>query len=330
LSSILESANNGNSMASNPPPASECWPANARDWFISQCGIRFGRIDKFAPGREIRKALLSLVGRDHGAARYRTAYGFDILLPAWDSGILIAALNGRILHPRLTEIFRAVIQPGDTFVDGGANMGFYSLLAAKVLKGSGCVVSFEPDPRNIPILHSNVVMNCLDGLIRIEPKALSDRECESDFWSAPENAWGGSLVKRPGVESKRYQVSATTLDQYVVSTRLRPVDIIKLDIEGAEPRALRGMRGALRTARMVVYEIDKPRLDHLDIKALDLIRRTNNEGDFEVTLVSDELSDEIVALEDARTAEILNRDGWANVVSAKGDAAIRLREMFGI
>jgi len=325
-----ESTNNANLMASDPAPAWECWPATARDWFISQCGIRFGRIDKFAPVRETRKAFLSLVGRDHGAARYQTAYGFEILLPAWDSGILIAALNGRILHPRLTEVFRAVIQPGDTFVDGGANMGFYSLLAAKALKGSGRVVSFEPDPRNLPILHSNVMMNCLDGLIRIEPKALSDRECESDFWSAPQNAWGGSLVKRPGAESKRYRVSATTLDQYVVSTSLKPIDIIKLDIEGAEPQALRGMRGALRTARMVVYEIDKPRLDQLDIKALDLIRRTNEEGQFEVTLVSDELSDEIVALEDARSAEILNRDGWANVVSAKGDAAIRLREMFGI
>jgi FkbM family methyltransferase len=310
--------------------APECWPASGRDWLISQCGIRFGRVDKISALREARNSLLSLVGRDYRAVLYQTAYGFDILLPAWDSGIVIAASNGRILHPRLTEIFRAVIQPGDTFVDGGANMGFYSLLAAKALKGSGRVVSFEPDRRNLPILHSNVMMNCLDGLIRIEPQALSDRECESDFWSAPENAWGGSLVKRSGVESKRYQVSATTLDQYVVSTSLKPVDIIKLDIEGAEPRALRGMPTALRTARMVVYEIDKPRLDQLDIKALDLIRRTNDEGQFEITLVSDELSDEIITLEDARSAEILNRDGWANVVSAKGDAAIRLREMFAI
>jgi len=324
------SANNANLMASDATPALECWPANPRDWFISQCGIRFGRIDKFGPVRETRKALLSVVGRDHATVRYRTAYGFEILLPAWDPGILIAASNGRILHPRLTEIFRAVIQPGDTFVDGGANMGFYSLLAAKALMGSGRVLSFEPDPRNLPILHSNIRINGLDGLIRIEPKALSDTESESDFWSAPENAWAGSLVKRPGVKSKPFTVSATTLDQYIISMDLERVDIIKLDIEGAEPRALRGMRGALRTARMVVYEIDKPRLDHLNIKALDLIQRTNEEGQFEVTLISDELSDEVVALEDARSVEILNRDGWANVVSAKGEAAIRLRGMIGI
>jgi FkbM family methyltransferase len=325
-----ETTNNANLMAIERAPAMECWPASARDWFISQCGVRFGRIDNFAPLRKTRRAFLSLVGRDHAAVRYRTAYGFEILLPAWDSSIVIAASNGRILHPRLTEIFRAVIHPGDTFIDGGANMGFYSLLAASALKGDGRVISFEPDPRNIPILHSNIEINALGALIRIEPKALSDRECELDFWGAPENTWGGSLVELPGTESKLYRVSATTLDQYVVSTNLESVDIIKLDIEGAEPLALRGMRHALQTARMVVYEINKPRLDQLNIQPLDLIRQTNELGQFEITLVSDELSDEIVTLDDARSREILNREGWANVVSGKGDAANRLREMLGV
>lgn len=330
LSSTLESRNNGNLMPSEPRPAVECWPANARDWFISQCGIRFGRIDNFVPLRKTRRAFLSLVGRDHATVRYRTAYGFEILLPAWDSGIVIAASNGRILHPRLTEIFGAVIQPGDTFIDGGANMGFYSLLAARALKGDGRVISFEPDPRNIPILHSNIEINGLEALVRIEPKALSDRECELDFWGAPENTWGGSLVELPGTESRQYRVSATTLDQYVISTNLDSVDIIKLDIEGAEPFALRGMRQALQTARMVVYEINKPRLDQLNIQPLDLIRQTHELGQFEITLVTDELRDEIVTLNDARTGEILNRQGWSNVVSGKGDAAIRLRGMLGI
>jgi FkbM family methyltransferase len=324
------SANSINLMASKHAPALECWPSSARDWFISQCGVRFGRMDNFAPLRKTRRAFLSVVGRDYAAVRYRTVYGFEILLPAWDSGIVIAASNGRILHPRLTEIFRAVIRPGDTFVDGGANMGFYSLLAAKALKGNGRVVSFEPDPRNIPILRSNIEINALGALIRIEAKALSDRECELDFWGAPENTWGGSLVELPGEESKRYRVFATTLDQYVISTNLESVDIIKLDIEGAESLALRGMRQSLRTARMVVYEINKPRLDQLNIQPLDLIRGTNELGQFEVTLISDELSDEIVTLEDVRSREILNRQGWANVISGKGDAAIRLREMLGI
>ncbi len=327
---MREPANEANLKASDAAPTLECIPASARDWLISQCGIRFGRIDKFAPVRETRKALLSVVGRDHATVRYRTAYGFEILLPAWDSNIVIAASNGRILHPRLTEIFRAVIQPGDTFVDGGANMGFYSLLAATLLKGSGRVVSFEPDPRNLPILHSNVRINCLDGLIRIEPKALTDKECELEFWGEPENTWGGSLVELPGAGSRRFTVSATTLDKYIISTKLEPVDIIKLDIEGAEPLALRGMREALRTAKLVAYEINKPRLDQLNIQPLDLIRGTNEEGQFEITLVSDERTDEIVVLENARSTEILNIYGWANVVSAKGDAATRVREMFGL
>ena len=309
-------------------PTSECWPASARDWLISQCGIRFGRVDRVTALREARKALLSLLGRDHGVVLYQTAYGFKILLPSWDSNMVIAASNGRILHPRMTEIFLAVIQPGDTFVDGGANMGFYSLLAATALKGEGRVVSFEPDPRNIPVLQSNAKINLLDSVIHIEPKALSDTECELDFWSAPENSWGGSLVELPGSKSRQYRVCATTLDRYISSANIERVDVIKLDIEGAEPMALEGMRGALRTARLVAYEINKPRLDQLNIQPMDLIRRTNEWGKFEVTLISDERTDEILPLEDPRSIEILDSYGWANVVSAKGAAVNRLREMF--
>ena len=295
---------------------------------VSQFGIRFGRMDRVTALRETRKALLFLFGRDHSAVLYQTTYGFEILLPAWDSNMVIAASNGRILHPRMTEIFLATIQSGDTFVDGGANMGFYSLLAATALRGEGRVISFEPDPRNIPILQSNAKINRLDSLIRIESKALSDAECELNFWSAPENSWGGSLVELPGAESKQYSVSATTLDHYVSSTNIGSVDIIKLDIEGAEPLALQGMREALRTARLVAYEINKPRLDQLKIQPMDLIRRTNECGQFDITLISDERTDEILFLEDARSSEILNNYGWANVVSAKGDAVRRLREMF--
>lgn len=308
--------------------APECWPASGRDWLISQCGIRLGRVDKINALREARNALLSLLGRDHRAALYRTTYGFDILLPAWDSNMVIAASNGRILHPRMTEIFLAVVQPGDTFVDGGANMGFYSLLAATALKGEGRVLSFEPDPRNIPILRTNAKINRLNSLIHIEPKALSDTECELDFWTAPENSWGGSLVELPGAKSTRYRVRAVTLDHYVSSANIERVDVVKLDVEGAEPLALEGMREALRTARLVAYEINKPRLDQLKIQPMDLIRRTNDWGEFEITLISDERTDEMLPLEDARSVEILDRYGWANVVSAKGDAVDRLYKMF--
>jgi FkbM family methyltransferase len=285
-------------------------------------------MDKFTAVRKTRKAVLSLLGRDHGAVLFQTVYGFAILIPGWDPDILIAALNGRILHPRLTEIFLAVIEPGDTFVDAGANVGFYSLLAATALKGDGHVVSFEPDRRNYPILRSNAKINHLDTLIQVEPKALSDRECELAFWSAPNNSWGGSLVELPDTQSRKYIVSATTLDQYVASAKLDHVDIIKLDIEGAEPLALHGMPSALRTARLVAYEINKPRLNQLKVLPMDLIEKTSESGQFEFTLISNEQTDEFFPLEDIRSTEILNNHDWANVVSAKGDAAHRLREMF--
>jgi FkbM family methyltransferase len=292
--------------------------------------MRFGRVDKVPTLRKARKIMLSIVGRDHSAVRYCFAYGFEILFPAWDTHMVIAASNARIPHPRLTGVFHALIQPGDTFVDVGANAGFYSLLAATAMGNSGRVISFEPDPRNLPLLRSNARINGFEHLIQIEPKALSDRECELDFWSAPENTWGGGLVKLPDSESLHCRVSATTLDKYMATTSSDQVDLIKIDIEGAEPLALKGMREALRTAKVVIYEINKPRLDQLKIRPLDLIRQTNEQGGFDTTLLTDERTDEILSLENSRSTEILETYGWANVMSAKGDAVKRIHELVGI
>ena len=310
-------------------PEQECWPASGRDWLTAHCGIRFGRLDRLAPFRKSRRSIVSVVGREHASARYRTAYGFDILLPAWDANVIIAASNGRILHPRLTEIFLALIQPGDVFVDGGANVGFYSLLAARALEGRGCVISFEPDPRNLPILHSNLQINNLNALARVVPKALSNNEGDLDFWGAQDNSWGGSVVGLPSANGRQLKVPATTLDSYAAATNLEGVDIIKLDIEGAEPLALEGMRTTLRTSKLLVYEINKPRLDQLGIRPQSLIQQAMEWGQFVLTLLTDERTDEVLPLESPRSAEILEVYGWANVVSAKGDAARRLHEVFG-
>lgn len=315
---------NGGQGISTP----ECWPSSRRDWLISHCGIRFGRLDRFRPVSLARKRILSLVARSHLAVQFDTAYDVRMLLPAWDANVVIAAMNGRILHPWITEIFREVIQPGFTVIDGGANVGFYSVLAASLLQGRGRVVSFEPDPRNIPVLETNVRLNDVSHIVDLVPKALSDVEGELDFWLVPWNSWGGSLVEVKGSQDTRLKVASTTLDDYLFSANINRVDVIKLDIEGAEPLALQGMRRSLASAKLLIYEINKPRLAELGIQPLELIRWTHEYGGFTSLLVSDERTDEILPLEDNRCPEILNQYGWANVICAKDEVGQYLLEKF--
>jgi len=72
------------------------------------------------------------------------------------------------------RIIRKLLRPGDTFVDGGANIGYFSLIAAKAVGPAGRVHAFEPQPDNRRRLEEHVAMNSLSKVVTIHPVALSD------------------------------------------------------------------------------------------------------------------------------------------------------------
>jgi FkbM family methyltransferase len=130
------------------------------------------------------------------------------------------------------------LDPGNIVIDAGANIGLFSLLAA----AKGCEVhAFEPIPE---------VARCLDRAVTIFPSirpcpfALSDRTGVVDMALSEGTSTGHSFMIEAG--SRTLQVDTITLDNYVASRRLRRVDFIKADIEGAERHLLRGARETLR------------------------------------------------------------------------------------
>jgi FkbM family methyltransferase len=270
--------------------------------------------------------ILSAIGRQNMAVQYDTCYGFSLLLHVWDASIVGAAAEGRMFDRELTKILSRVIRPGDTVVDGGANVGFYSLLAASLLKGRGTVISFEPDPRNIPLLRANAALNGFSDLIRVESRALSNAECDLDFWYSPQTSWGGSLVEIPDCSDVHVRVPATRLDIFRFSEKIGGIDVIKLDLEGAEPLALQGMPESLRTAKLLALEINQPRLMQLKVDPCRLINSTLEEGCFTVMLISDAHSVKVATPGDAHWTQVLDKLGWADVFCAKGEAAERLIE----
>ncbi len=313
----------------NPPAASsECWPASWRDWLSSHCAVRFGRLNRFPAVSVARKGLVSLLARHSSTVQFDTPYGFQILLPAWHAGMVIAAMDGRISHPGITQAFCEVIRPGHTVIDGGAHVGFYTLLAAKLLKSQGLVVAFEPDPRNFALLQANVALNGLSRVSHLEQKALSNADGELDFWVSANDSMIGSLVELPGLQQSGTRVAATRLDDYLTSQNIGKVDVIKLDLEGAEALALQGMRHSLETAALLAYEINRPRLARLGIDPLELIDQTAAWGRFTLILMTDERSNEVLRIDDSRCAQVLKEDQMANVICAKEEAAERLSGKF--
>ncbi len=141
-----------------------------------------------------------------------------------------------------SELIRSLLSPGDTFVDVGANIGLHTLWASRAVGPGGRVVAFEPDPSNFALLAQNVAWNrCAN--VELVAKAVCDKPGQLLLYQNEENR--GKLSLRDLTHSGRaVAVEATTLDAHLQGQD-RPIGLIKMDIEGAEPLALAGMSKTL-------------------------------------------------------------------------------------
>lgn len=151
--------------------------------------------------------------------------------------------------PQETALVRAVLRPGATFVDVGANWGYFTLLAAHRVGAGGRVVALEPDPRLFALLQRNVAMNGL-GMVDVVRVAAADRAGELQLagYDAAGGNWGVSSLMADAA-GERFSVDAATVDEVLDARGVDSVDLLKMDIEGAEEMALRGMEAGLARGR---------------------------------------------------------------------------------
>lgn len=148
-------------------------------------------------------------------------------------------------------LLRRLAKPGMQVIDVGANIGLYSVLLGKLVGPTGHVWGFEPFPPIVNYLKQNIELNRLNNVTVVE-KAVAEMEGSLEFQVFPEgcdvyNSLGAA--ERP-VESLRAiqktVVPVITLDAYMDRSAVREVDIIKIDVEGAEERAIQGAEQLIR------------------------------------------------------------------------------------
>lgn len=144
------------------------------------------------------------------------------------------------------RMFADSVRPGAVVFDVGANVGFYTLIAARRSGVAGRVFAFEPLPRNVAFLRRHLQHNRLSNVDVIEA-AVSDTAGTATF-EVSESPSMGRLVA-----SGQLQVPTVTLDQMVLDSELPPPDVIKMDIEGGELRALEGARRILAGSRPLIF-----------------------------------------------------------------------------
>lgn len=146
----------------------------------------------------------------------------------------------------------ATLKPGSRFLEVGANVGFYTLLAATLVGPQGRVWAFEPEPDICESLARSVRENDFSQVTAL-PLALSDHEGELTFYRAHDGTASSLVPEAPGHEG-RYDrtltVPVTSLDKVVRDGRLElgRIDVVKVDVEGEEVRTIGGMLETLAAA----------------------------------------------------------------------------------
>jgi len=163
-------------------------------------------------------------------------------------------------EPLTTLAVQELLHPGSTFVDVGANIGFFSLTASLTKLGIE-VIAFEPNPKNYAILKENIRANGFEN-IHCEPLAVSDRAGTAKFYL---NTSDMSASLLPNFQrafnpaSNCVEVQTTTLDDYFDKHFFRNRSVWKIDVEGHETVLLQGARRMLAThAPDLIIEVLQP------------------------------------------------------------------------
>jgi len=133
------------------------------------------------------------------------------------------------------------IRPGDIVIDCGAHVGFFVRAALKA--GAGLVVAIEIAPDNLTCLKRNLSAEISSGKVIIYEKGVWDRDDHLDLNINDDNSGADSIVAKG---DRSIKIALTTLDKIVSESRLQRVDLVKMDIEGAERNALKGAAKTLQ------------------------------------------------------------------------------------
>lgn len=197
-------------------------------------------------------------------------FGCTMVFPRGYRAILDYADGTYAPERRVMVLMSRLVRPGMTVVDVGAHLGYYTLLLRKLVGGVGRVYAFEPSPVFYETLKTNLAMNGFVDVVAV-PMAVADFCGYQDFHHSV--VGGGSSLYRRLEGSTVVKVQVTTLDAFFGELGWPKVDLIKIDIEGAEAAALRGAKELIRRSAPLhlILELNPQTLEAATVSPLDLV-----------------------------------------------------------
>jgi FkbM family methyltransferase len=163
------------------------------------------------------------------------------------------ALVRGTVEPDVQEALRRTVPEGGVVWDVGANIGFMSLVAARLVGRGGRVHAFEPAPASAAAVRDHARINGMEGLIDVVEAAAGSAPGRAPFLVVAEPSWSHLADRgRHGLTTASIDVEAVRLDDLVSAGRVDPPSVVKIDVEGSEGAVLRGIERTLALHRPAV------------------------------------------------------------------------------
>lgn len=157
-----------------------------------------------------------------------------------------------VWDPILTDFVEATLNPSDVFIDVGAHVGYFTLLASRRVGPAGTVLSIEPNPFAVKQLEGNVERSHLENVFVEHTACGASRNVVRLYLHSDSNSSMASLYAGNATGTVAVEVPCTTVDQLFQERCLVRVKLVKIDVEGGELFVLRGMKRIMREMRPVI------------------------------------------------------------------------------
>jgi len=220
-----------------------------------------------------------------GELLVEAGWGGFMVVPAFNIDVAIGVARDGVHEAWTTRLVQELLRPGDIYLNAGANFGYFVCLAGRIVGPTGRVIGVEPNPHILPFLMKSLYWNGSIGNTEVVARALSDQRDQAvAFHFDPQYLGGGAMralsqaVTDGGAEASSldtalwgpatlprlldaegrwikgmglmlpFTARTTTIDHLVAHLDLPRIDLLHLDIEGAEPLALLGAQGVIAAA----------------------------------------------------------------------------------
>ncbi|MEW2548873.1 FkbM family methyltransferase [Streptomyces sp. NPDC047002] len=193
-------------------------------------------------------------------------------------------------EPHMTRWLRGRLRVGDTFVDVGANIGYYSVLASRLVGDGGRVVAVEASPAFHERLVQHVRLNRCENVRAVNGAVSDARKTLTFVLASSANMGANSIVPYDGPAESSFDMEAAPLAELLTDAEISTARVIKIDVEGAEGSAVRGLApllGRLRPECEITVEVTPDRMAQLGDSVDELMSTMREHGYHAYRLAND-------------------------------------------